>query len=69
MNDCAGTADCACFHCQEVRKHERQKIAAALRERADQFMPTKTNNDKMRKACAFNLAEAVERGQLDSGND
>ena len=66
MSACTGNPDCACVHCGEVRKHERQKIAVSLRERADQFMPTDTNNQRMRKACAFNLAEAVERCQLES---
>lgn len=64
MSDCAGNAECVCPHCVEVRKHERRKIASLIREQGDRFMPTKTNNDKMRKACAFNLAEAVEQDRL-----
>jgi hypothetical protein len=48
-----------------VRSHERRKIAAALREHAYQYMPTKINNDKMRRACASNLAYAVENNKLE----
>ncbi len=65
MNDCSGTADCTCVHCEDVRAHERRKIASALREHAYRYMPTKINNDKMRRACASNLAYAVEHGRLE----
>lgn len=65
VKECSGCEDCLCFHCAAVREHERAKIARVLRLYANEFMPTKTNNAKMRMACAANLAEAIERHMLD----
>lgn len=43
-----------------MNKVSAKEVADFIRENGHEFMPIKTNNDKMRRCCASNLARAIE---------